>query len=405
MTQKKYDFIIIGGGLAGMLMALALVKLDFKILLLEKEKAPNLTKKIYDGRNTALNNASVRFLKNLGIWEEALPFAQPINDIIVSDGTVRKGASSLFLHFDAKHIDETEMGFFIENPDLRQILQEKIQEYPEKIDVFYGQDLKSVQSDKQKFIVTTKDNDYEGRFLIGADGRFSWVRDEFDISISEHSYGHTAIVTTIKHELPHEGVAQEFFLPDGPFAMLPLTGNRMSLVWCEKDQRAKSMVKMPKDVFLYEVRRRFGDSLGKLELDSNIISYPLRRHHAATMVGDRMALIADAAHGIHPISGQGLNLGIRDIAVLYDLIQEQVKNGLDIASPLVLELYEKKRQFDIQALLNITHGLNKIFANDNIIVQTGRRLGLGLVNKMPKLRNFFIRHATGDMGDLPSLMR
>ncbi|MEM6602671.1 MAG: UbiH/UbiF/VisC/COQ6 family ubiquinone biosynthesis hydroxylase [Pseudomonadota bacterium] len=403
-AKKTYDVIIAGGGMAGMVMALCLAKIGLSPLIIEKAPAPDLTKKEYDGRNTALNSASIVMLQNLKIWDKLEPFAQPINDIIVSDGTVRGGASSFFLHFDHRHLGETPLGYFVENPDFRAVLQEEINA-SDQIDMLFEEHIEDISYEREKIALKTQKSIYDAKLLIAADGRNSFVRSMTDISVARKSYDQKGIVTTILHEKDHEGIAQEFFLPSGPFAMLPLKGYKTSLVWTERTEVADALIAQPEDVFLYEVRRRFGDSLGALTQTGPIISYPLTFSKVSRLYDRRIALIGDAAHGIHPIAGQGFNLGLRDIGVLTDLIEKYLQVGLDYGSDVLLKEYDRKRQCDIFLLGCVTDRLDWLFSNNNIALTYLRRCGLAIVNETPYLRNFFMKHATSQLGDLPKLMR
>ena len=405
MTQD-YDVLIAGGGLAGMVTALSFAHIGLKSCIVERGTQASLLRKDYDGRNTALNITSVRMLKRLGIWSFIKEFAQPILDIIVSDGTLRQGASSYFLHFDHQFVGNQPLGYFIQNPDIRSGLLQTIALHSDKIDIHYEQDILSIDNHlSEKIILHTHDKILTGKLLIGADGRSSHIRTLSGINITQKSYGQKGIVTTVAHELPHEGIAQEFFLPSGPFAILPLTGNQCSLVWTEQSHIADALLQASPDVFTYELRRRFGDSLGKLTQIGKILSYPIHFHHAHSFYTKRTALVGDAAHSVHPIAGQGFNLGLRDIAVLTDIMHENHYAGLDIGTEIPLRKYHDLRHFDIMALSLVTDGLNRLFSNDNACVTTMRRVGLGIVNEIPVLRNFFMRHATAVVGDLPSLMR
>ena len=405
MEHKNFDIIIAGGGMGGMVCAISLAKLGLQIAVIERGSVPDLTNKAYDGRNTALNKASTRMLNKLGIVHYAQDYMQPINDILVSDGTVRKGASSLFLHFDHKDIGEEPLGYFIQNPDLREALLQTVSNY-DNITCFYNHNIEKIEHPSaNKVLLKTDKTNFEAPLLIGADGRGSSIRIMSNIDVVKKSYDQKGIVTTILHDKPHEGLAQEFFLPSGPFAMLPLTGNQTSLVWTEKTNIADALVKMPQDVFLYEVKRRFGTYLGEIKQSGPILTYPLSFMKTETLIAKRTALIGDAAHGIHPISGQGFNLGLRDIAVLCDLIKEQRQCGLDMGCDVMLEKYNQLRQCDITMLSAITDGLNMFFSNDNIIITSARRIGLGLVQNIPALKQYFMRHATSDIGDLPELMQ
>lgn len=407
MTLKENPFVIIGGGLAGLTMACCLAKSGFSCVVIEKSSLESLMNPANDGRNTALNQASVNFFKSLGVWADILPFAQPIHDILVSDGTVRTGASSWFLHFASSFIGDQPMGYFVQNHDIRRVLITHIQEkYASLIDFKTEQTIQKLTCNDAIYTVHTQNHAYTSPIMMAIDGKFSLLRTLADIPIMQKSYGQHGIVLSVHHEKPHDGMAQEYFLPAGPFAMLPLTGNRTSLVWTETSQFADSLKKMPQDVVLYEIRRRFGDSLGKIWLDPNekILTYPLGVHYAHQMYKHNLVLVADSAHGIHPISGQGFNLGLRDIAILHELICEQTGNGLD-NSQLILEAYQQKRIFDITALRLITDNLNRIFSNDSKILQAGRRAGLQAVNHLPIVRDFFIQHATGMKGDIPKMMQ
>ena len=403
--DNSFDIIIAGGGMGGMVCAIALARLNLKIAVIEQAAPPDLVNKSYDGRNTALNKASVRMLKKLNIWDHAQEFMQPINDILVSDGTVHKGASSLFLHFDHQDIGDEPLGYFIQNPDLRNALITVVTSQ-KNIHCFYSE--KSTQityNASHSITLTTNKNNYTAPILIAADGRESLVRTLSGIDVTTKDYQQKGIVTTIRHEKPHDGIAQEFFLPSGPFAMLPLTGNKTSLVWTEASHIADALTKMPQDVFLYEIKRRFGNGLGDIQQSGPILTYPLRFHKTETLIAKNIALIGDAAHGIHPIAGQGFNLGLRDIAVLCDLIHAQQQCGLPLGCNIMLEKYNHLRQCDITALGAITDGLNSLFSNDNAVITFARRVGLDVVENMPLLKQYFMKHATSEIGDLPSLMQ
>lgn len=403
--NKNFDIIIGGGGSIGLVCALALAHQGLSVLVLDKSEGVIKINHAFDGRNIALNSASVRLFEKLGIWQNLNHTAQPINDIIVSDGTLLEGASDLFLHFDASHITQESFGYFVLNPDIHNALIKGAQAQT-NITLKYDTQIIAIEYTENSVQITDNHHHvYEAKLLIGADGKHSFIRNHAGIDTHNTDYGQTAIVLAVSHQKPHHGIAQEFFLPSGPFAILPLMGNQASLVWVEKHAMAQALLNAPDDVFKYELERRFGDYLGGLEITSQKFSYPLALQIAKNITTHRTILIGDAAHSIHPISGQGFNLGVRDIAYLSDIVQYHHNAGLDIGSDLALNAYKNHRQKDIELLGNVTGGLNWLFSNDNCILQQSRRLGLGIVQKIPAFKNFFGKAASdGSIGQLPSLL-
>jgi 2-octaprenyl-6-methoxyphenol hydroxylase len=403
---KNFDSVIGGGGSIGLVCALVLAHQGLSVLVLDKSLGIVKTNHAFDGRNIALNSASVRLFEKLGIWEALKHKAQPINDIIVSDGTLLYGASESFLHFDANHINQESFGYFALNPDIHHALIERAKSET-RITLQYDTQITDIEYTENSVTITDNHNNiFDTKLLIGADGKQSFIRSHANIDTHGHDYRQTAIVLAVSHEKPHQGIAQEFFLPSGPFAILPLMGNQSSLVWVEKHHIAQAFLNAPDNVFQYELERRFGNYLGDLKIISQKFSYPLVSQIAKSITAHRTILIGDAAHSIHPISGQGFNLGVRDIAYLADIIQYHHYAGLDIGSDLLLHEYTQKRQQDIELFGNLTTALNWLFSNDNCILQHSRRFGLGLVNKIPKLKNFFGTAASnGSIGTLPSLLQ
>lgn len=403
---KNFDIIIIGGGSIGLVCALSLAHQGLSVLVLDKSDGIVKTNHAFDGRNIALNSASVRLFDTLGVWESLKHTAQPINDIIVSDGTLLHGASESFLHFDATHINQESFGYFALNPDIHRALINRAKS-KSRITLQYDAHITAIHHTENTVKITDNHNHvFQGKLLIAADGKQSFIRNHANIDTHGHNYGQTAIVLAVSHEKPHHGIAQEFFLPSGPFAILPLIGNQSSLVWVEKTHIAQAFLNASDDVFQYELERRFGNYLGDLKIISKKFSYPLVSQIANSITAQRTILIGDAAHSIHPISGQGFNLGVRDIAYLADIVQYHHYAGLDIGSDLVLSTYTHKRQQDIELFGNMTTALNWLFSNDKCILQQSRRFGLGLVNKIPQLKNFFGTAASnGSIGTLPSLLQ
>ncbi|MDG2286279.1 MAG: FAD-dependent monooxygenase, partial [Alphaproteobacteria bacterium] len=240
---------------------------------------------------------------------------------------------------------------------------------------------------------------------IGADGRASRVRQQAGIRVTRLDYGQTSLVFTVKHQKPHHGVAHERFLPGGPLAFLPMTQNRSSVVWTERTQTARSLLELDDDDLASALSTRFDDCLGDLSIVGGRWSFPLSLVNAERQTAPRLALVGDAAHGIHPIAGQGFNLGLRDIAALADELASASKLGLDIGSPEVLRRYQAARRFDTMTLVLATDGLNRLFSNDITPLRALRSTGLGLINQVPPLKRLFMRHAMGVLGELPSMLQ
>ncbi len=252
---------------------------------------------------------------------------------------------------------------------------------------------------------TADNSTFSARLLVAADGARSSLREKAGIDVVGWDYQQSGIVCTIRHERPHEGVATEHFLPSGPFAMLPLRDNHSSIVWTERRARAERLVKLPKVLFQEEIESRFGLKLGDIEVVDTPRCYPLHLQVARRFVGDRLALLGDAAHFMHPIAGQGMNYGFKDVAALAECLIDAARLGLDLGSPDVLERYERWRRFDTVAMGMATDGLNRLFSNSSDSLRMVRDLGLGLVERMPRLKGFFIRNAAGLTGEVPRLMR
>lgn len=410
--DQQFDITIIGGGTIGLACALALSEKlvkklapDIKILILDRNLRQDKISLDYDGRNIALNSASMQFMQNLGVWGNLAPNGQAINHIIVSDGDTQKGASDSYIHFNAQDIDQENFGTFVLNPYIHQVLLDKIDQ-SDHISLASETYITDIENHVEYNIITDQnDNRYQTKLLIAADGRNSFVRNHCGIHIDKKDYRKTAIVLAVSHEKPHQGFAQEFFLPSGPFAILPLPQNKCSLVWVEDHAVAKAFLEAPDDVFFYELTRRFGDYLGNLEIISKKFSYPLIRQIAQNVIAPRTILIGDAAHVIHPISGQGFNLGLRDIGYLVDIIAQYHYAGLDYGSEALCNQYQNQRLHDIQMLGTVTNGIDCLFSNDILPIQTLRRLGLEAVNQTPFIRNFFSKTASlGAVNPLPTFM-
>ncbi|MCE9648028.1 MAG: FAD-dependent monooxygenase [Parvibaculum sp.] len=403
-TVYESDVLIVGGGLAGMPLALALAQGGLSVTVVDALDPATATGAGFDGRVSAVAFSSCRMLKRLDVIKHLAGQMQPINDIVVSDGRVRGPGSSLFLHFDHTEIGDEPLGHLIENRHMRIALQKAIEESP-KVRLVAPNAVKSVAYGAQAVATLADGATVKARVCFAADGRGSPTRIAAGIKTIGWDYGQTGIVTTVEHERPHEGVAQEYFLPGGPFAILPMVGNRASLVWTERHDAAKTILALDDAAFADEMRARFGDYLGDCRPVGPRWSYPLSLQLARDYARPRLALVGDAAHAIHPIAGQGLNLGWRDVAAAAEVIIEAARLGQDIGALDVLERYQRWRRFDNVSLSLLMDGLNRLFSNDIGPLRLARDVGLGVVNLMGPARRFFMRHAGGSVGDLPRLLR
>ncbi len=399
------DVLIVGGGLNGLSMGLALASGGFEVTIVDALDPKVALAADFDGRVFAVAFASCRMYEALGLWDALAPQAQPINDIMVSDGTVREGPSPFFLHFDHTEIGDAPLGHLMESRHMRAVLTQAVLDH-ERIDYRAPAKRVSSEADAYGFSVTLDDGStLRSRLCLAADGRGSPLRQEAGIKTIGWSYDQVGIVTTVAHEHDHEGVAQEYFLPSGPFAILPMTGKRSSLVWTEKTAQAEAILALDNARFREELAARFGDYLGDIEPVGPVWSYPLNLVLAREYVAPRLALVGDAAHGVHPIAGQGLNLGLRDVAVMAEVLTDAQRLGQDIGAFDVLERYQKWRRFDNVSLSLMMDALNRLFSNDIVPVRLARDVGLGIVNRFGPARRLFMRHAGGAVGDLPKLLR
>jgi 2-octaprenyl-6-methoxyphenol hydroxylase len=399
------DIAIIGAGLNGAVTALALARSGLRITILDAQAKDSQTASDFDGRAYAIALSSRRMLANLGVWNAVADTAQPMNDIKVTDGKAGQGPSQFLMHFDHREIEEGPMGHMVEDRHLRPVLQTMIDKaetitYRDAITVT----AQEIDADKARLTLDTGET-LTARLVIGADGRSSVTAKRAKIPRRGWGYEQTALVCAVAHEQDHQGVAHQFFMPAGPLAILPLKGNKSSIVWSEKADVAKAYMALDDQGFLEILRPRFGSFLGEISLAGKRHSYPLALSVVDRFIDTRLALVGDAAHGLHPIAGQGFNAGLRDIAALSHVISDAVKRGEDFASVNVLERYQEWRRFDVATLAAGTDLVNKLFSNDNALLRMGRDFGMGLINAVPSLRRGFIREAAGLTGELPRLMR
>ncbi len=394
------EVLVVGAGMVGLSLACALAGAGVEVAVVDRADPGTLTDEGFDGRASAIVHGSQQALAAIGLWPALGAYAEPILEIRVSDGD-----SPLFLHYDHADIGDAPFGFMVENRHTRQALfaaADRLERLrliaPARI-VGLARDARGVEAR------LAGGGRVRARLAVAADGRDSRLRRDAGIAVTTWAYAQTGIVCTVAHERPHRGIAHERFLPAGPFAILPMRGNRSSLVWTERAELAPAIMALDDDAFTEEMALRFGDFLGRLEVVGARWSYPLRLVHAVRYVDRRLALIGDAAHAIHPIAGQGLNLGLRDVAALAEVLVDARRLGLDLGAPAVLARYQRWRRVDSLLLLAVTDGLNRLFSNDLAPLKLARDLGLAAVDRLPPLKRLFMRHAMGVVGTLPRLVR
>ncbi|MBK5934927.1 FAD-dependent monooxygenase [Rhodovulum imhoffii] len=399
------DILIVGGGLNGPALALALAQGGLTVTVIDALPEPTRKSDAFDGRSYALALASMRLLKAVGVWQGVAAQAQPILDIVTSDGRAGEGPAPFFLEFPNGELEEGPMGYMLEDRFLRQAMLEAIAAEP-RITTLSGETVTGQAPDATGLTVTlASGKTLRGRVLVGCDGRRSGVAERAGIRRTGWDYGQTALVCAISHEKPHNGTAHQFFMPAGPLAILPLPGHRSSIVWSETHRNAATIQALDEAGYLSALRPRFGDFLGDIALEGKRFSYPLNLTLANAYVAERVALVGDAAHGVHPIAGQGLNLGLRDVGALAEVLVDSRRRGEDFGMLNVLSRYQEWRRFDTTVLAAGTDAINKLFSSDNPLLRLGRDLGMGALNVLPGLRRRFIREAAGLTGDLPRLMK
>lgn len=399
------DIAIAGGGLTGMTLAIALAKSGFEVTLIDNVPPSMSAQQNFDGRSYALGVASRMLFQTLDLWPILNDNAQPILEIKVSDGRAGEGASPFFMHLDHVEIEEGPMGYMVEDRHLRPALIDQISQTA-SIDFRAPATVCGNQPGAAGTDINLDDsNSVSAHLLVAADGRNGPLAQRAGLRKIEKIYGQSALVCAIQHERPHQGIAHQFFMPEGPLAILPLRENRSSIVWTEETDAAKKIAAMDSANYLESLRPRIGDFLGDITLAGDRFSYPLALGLAHSFVSDRLVLVGDAAHGIHPIAGQGLNAGLKDLAVLAEVLTDARRRGEDIGSAAVLERFQQWRRFDSVILAAATDGFNQLFSNDNPSIRAIRDVGLGIVGACTPIRRGLIREAAGLTGEVPRLMR
>ncbi|SMF09508.1 2-octaprenyl-6-methoxyphenol hydroxylase [Tistlia consotensis] len=412
------EVAIAGGGLAGLTLGCALAGAGLEVAVVDAEAPATALDEPFDGRASAIALGSQRLLRGIGVWRHVGADAAPIHDIRVSDGRVGEAASRLFLHYDVEEVagelgpepGGPAMGWIVENRVTRRALHRRAAELPTLRHLAPAR-VEGAERGESRAVMTLADGRrVTAPLVVACDGRNSPLRQAAGIPMTRWDYPQDGIVATLIHALDHEGVAHEHFLPSGPFAVLPLTDlpdgrHRSSLVWTERREVADGVMRLDDAAFSREIERRFGDSLGRIEVAGRRWRYPLGLQLAQRTIDRRLALVGDAAHVIHPIAGQGFNLGLRDIGALAEVLVDARRLGLDLGSAPVLERYQRWRRFDNLALVAVTDGLNRLFSNDLGSLRLARDLGLAAVNRAAPLKRLFMRHAMGLVGELPRLCR
>ncbi|MEC7762757.1 MAG: UbiH/UbiF/VisC/COQ6 family ubiquinone biosynthesis hydroxylase [Pseudomonadota bacterium] len=398
------DILIVGGGLNGPALALALGDAGFNVTVIDALPAGVRGEDAFDGRGYALALASQRLLRAVGIWGAVAEHATPLLEIRISAGKAGTGPGPFVLEFDHAEIDEGPMGYMVEDRFLSKALTEAVAAHP-RVTLLPGETVVAQTVEGATASVTlASGRTLSARLIVGCDGRASGTARRAGIDRWGHDYGQSALVCAIKHEHPHNGVAHQFFMPPGPLAILPLTDNRSSIVWTETTEDAARVHALGEAEYLDHLRPRFGDFLGDISVAGERFTYPLTLTVAERFVDERVVLVGDAAHGMHPIAGQGLNAGLKDVGALAEVLTLARRRGEDYGRRDVLDRYQQWRRFDVMQMVLATEGANRLFSNDNLILRVARDVGLGLVNAMPGLRRGFIREAAGLTGDLPRLL-
>jgi 2-octaprenyl-6-methoxyphenol hydroxylase len=425
MTRRNSypEIAIVGGGLVGMTLAAATSRAGIPTTLIEAEPLDAMTEATFDGRSSAIAYGSQQVLAAVGAWEYLEADASPIRQIRVSDGGWRAGLgkfaheSPFFVHYSHNDLPEGAIakgaqppfGWIVENRAIRRGLLKLLADAPNLTHIAAAR-VTDIQFESGRAGLQLQDGRViEARLVIAADGRHSAVRRLAGIGFKEFGYNQTAIVCTVAHERDHQGTAHENFLLAGPFAMLPMTDaeglHRSSIVWTEDPRIVPWMLSLDDQSFAAEIERRFGTTLGKLKPVGPRFSYPMRVLLADAYVKDGVALVGDTAHAIHPVAGQGFNLGVRDVAALAEALVDGHRLGLDLGSLAVLENYARWRRFDNLLLTGFTDGLVRLFSNDLPPVRLARDLGFFAFNLTRPLKRMAMRHAMGVVGNLPRLVR
>ena len=403
--KKDFDVIVIGGGINGQVMSLAAAHAGFSVALIDQNKFVEDSLREFDGRAYAIAFSSVQMMKNLNFWKTIEETAQPILNIKVSHGTIERGPASATLQFNNADIEESPMAQMLEVRFLRQCLNIEIKKNALITLIEQRKVIDLIDFKQHKNLILDNNLELQASLIVASDGIDSPISKKIGIKKTGWKYQQLGLVCAIEHEYSSDNTAYQYFLPEGPLAILPIKNNTASIVWTENIQNALTISEMNDAEYLSVLRHRFGDFLGQLKLTGRRISFPLQLSISEKYVSDRFAVIGDAAHGYHPIAGQGLNAGMRDIAALLDVISSARERGEDFSSINVLNRYQEWRRFDNQTLGFATDNLNKIFSSYNPLFGSLKNLGMKAIEKSNYAKRAFMRQAAGLNGELPKLMR
>ena len=408
MDGQRYDLIIGGGSFVGMALACGLAKSapgGFRIAVVERMPAAEARAGAFDGRSVALTAAARQMLEALGVWPGISADAQPVMAMDITDSQLDFPIRSVLLNFDAQQSGDEPSAFIVENAILRRALYAAAEGLPD-ITLIAPETVAGIELGEASAAVTLgSGGTLITNLLVAADGQRSALRRMAGFKIVEWTSDQAAITGTIAHEKPHEGCAMQHFLPSGPFAMLPMVRGRSSIVWTERADDARRIIASGEAEMLAEIDKRIGGALGRISLAGKLSAFPLSMTLSRGFVKPRIALAGDAAHGLHWIAGQGLNHGLKDAAALTEVLVDAARLGLDPGDLTVLERYERWRRFDSASSAMSAAALNRLFANDNMLLRMARQFGLGVVDRLPGLKRFFMREAAGLTGELPKLLK
>lgn len=407
--QNKFDIVVSGASFTGAALALALAKsLEQSLSIAVVDKSAFGTRPVgqpESPRAFAISAGSRHLLDYLGLWQQIEPASQPIREIEITDSPLEAGIRPVLLTYENTLEDGSPASHIVPDAVLTDALRSLLATAPGISLIPTTSIIGFSTGDNAADLACSGGTRLTADLVVAAEGRRSAIREAAGIRTIGWAYAQSGICTVVRHSLPHEGRAVQHFLPSGPFAILPLPGNKSCITWTEEENEARRIMALPQDGFLAEVERRFAGRLGEIEVLMPPASWPLSLHLARSFVAPHLALIGDTARGAHPIAGQGLNLGFRDVAALTEVIVDNARIGLPPSDPDGLKRYERWRRFDSAVSTAAFDGLNRLFSNDNPILRSLRDAGLGIVDRMPMAKALLVKEAAGQTGDVPRLLR